>query len=471
MTDLLQRIDRSIQHRDLLPDGENLLVGVSGGLDSMVLLCALKTLSSRHRWRLAIAHFNHQLRGRASDADEAFVRKTAAALKLPLVVGRHDVKAFARRSRLSVEMAARKLRHEFFARTARDRRTKTIALAHHADDQVELFFIRLLRGAGVDGLAGMKWRSPSAVDPAISLIRPLLDVRKAELAAFAQGQEIRFREDATNRANDFLRNRIRNELLPLLEKKYQPAMTAVVLRLMEILGAESDFVRDVTHLCSRPDDAAQIEGKKRRQPESPDGFDRWPVAIQRRVLQTHLSRAGVASDFDLIETLRLAPDVPVDIGANLSVTRGREGRVQLRERATVSFDPTAMRVSLDRSGKILFDGTLIQWRMSPRTLPFKEGREMFDADRVGAGIVLRHWRAGDRFQPIGLASAKKLQDLFMDAKVPREERHQRIIATTAAGEIFWVEGLRMAERFKVGPKTTRRLIWAWRRNSRRFADV
>jgi len=139
-------------------------------------------------------------------------------------------------------MAARKLRHEFLARTAAQHHFPVIALAHHADDQVELFFLRLLRGTGGEGIAGMKPRSPSPADPAITLVRPLLDCAKTEFLAFVREHKIAFRDDATNASPDFLRNRIRHELLPLLRKNYQPGLDKTVLRLMEIVGAEADFV-------------------------------------------------------------------------------------------------------------------------------------------------------------------------------------------------------------------------------------
>src|ERR1700677_1896922 len=187
----------------------NILVAVSGGVDSMVLLHLLKALSVERRWKLTVAHFNHRLRGRASDADEVFVRKTAKGMKLPFVSKRADVKRFARESKLSIEMAARKLRHEFLAEVARACKIKTIALAPHAADQVELFFLRLLRGAGGSGLAGMNWRSPSPADRSISLVRPLLDLSKTELEQYARENRIRHCEDATNLEPDFLRNRIR----------------------------------------------------------------------------------------------------------------------------------------------------------------------------------------------------------------------------------------------------------------------
>ena len=170
--------------RRLLPGGEKILVAVSGGADSMVLLHALHALAPLKRWQLRVAHFNHQLRGRASDADEKLVLRAAAKLKLPVVVGRADVKAAAREKRLSIEMAARRLRHEFLSQAARRQGIATIALAHHADDQVELFFLRLLRGTGGEGVAGMKWHSPSFVDKKIALVRPLLDCSKEALLEF-----------------------------------------------------------------------------------------------------------------------------------------------------------------------------------------------------------------------------------------------------------------------------------------------
>src|ERR1017187_5417297 len=243
--EFLQRVETEIQFRRLLPRGQNILIAVSGGLDSMALLHALKKISGRHRWQLVVAHFNHRLRGRASDADEKLVRKAAAAMKLRVVAESADVKAFAAKSKLSLEMAARKLRHEFLARAARKQKIKTIALAHHADDQVELFFLRLLRGAGGEGLAGMKWRSPSPADKTISLVRPLLGFSKTELAEFGRENKIRFRDDATNYSSDFMRNRIRNELLPLLRKNYQPGLDKAVMRLMEIVGAESEFAGEL----------------------------------------------------------------------------------------------------------------------------------------------------------------------------------------------------------------------------------
>ncbi len=159
--------------RKLLRRGQAILVAVSGGLDSMVLLHVLHELSLKNGWRLTIAHLNHQLRGRHSDADERLVWQSAKELRLPIRIGCADVRRFARGHNLSVEMAARKLRHDFLARVATQRKISTVALAHHADDQLELFFLRLFRGSGGEGLAGMKWRNHSPANRKIELVRPL----------------------------------------------------------------------------------------------------------------------------------------------------------------------------------------------------------------------------------------------------------------------------------------------------------
>ena len=438
----------------------------------MVLLHALNSLAQENRWQLSVAHFNHQLRGKAGDADENLVRRTTKKLRLKFFGATADVETFAAQSKLSIEMAARKLRHEFLARTAAAQKIRIIALAHHADDQVELFFLRLLRGAGSEGLAGMKWKSPSPADQKITLIRPLLGCAKSELLAFAREHKIKFREDTSNASSDFLRNRIRHELLPLLRRKYQPGLDRNILRVMEIIGAEAKFAVAAAqswakNICRSRGDETQTKNKL----ETPHGitckFMELPVAIQRKVLQQQLAEAGVPVDFALIEQLRVVAGKWVSVSSEVSITRNDDGRIEFRRKMPTQFDPWEIRLKLPRrAGQVTFDGKKINWKILPQKKflrpTAKNGLEFFDADRVGDEITLRHWRAGDRFQPIGLKSAVKLQDLLVNAKIPAARRRELILAATAVGEIFWVEGLRMGERFKLTPATKRQLFWRWR---------
>jgi tRNA(Ile)-lysidine synthase len=422
----------------------------------MVLLHLLAQLAPTRRWRLTVAHFNHQLRGRASDADERLVERTAKRLGLPFVVGRADVRAHALTNGTSIEMAARELRHRFLARTAARREIRIVALAHHADDQVELFFLRLLRGAGTEGLAGMKWRNSSPANSRITLARPLLAESKATLAAWAVREKITFRKDATNAQMDIRRNRIRHELIPLLTGKYQPALVPVILRQMDILAADADFVNQAA--------------RKWLSAKQPPKFNSLPVALQRSGLQLQLAQKGVVANFELIEQIRAFKDRPVAVDADRVVLRDAAGRVRLEAVHKPAFGGGRSRRRLaGQAGEILFDNVRFRWKIgrpgagTVNASKNAANTEHFDADKVGKVIGLRHWRPGDRFQPIGMAGGVKLQDLFTNRKIPRAERHRLVVATTAAGELFWVEGLRMAERFKLDKSTVRRLQWFWER--------
>jgi tRNA(Ile)-lysidine synthase len=456
VSNLLNRVEESIRAKKLFREGEAILIAVSGGLDSMVLLHLLARLAPAHRWVPAVAHFNHQLRGRSSDADQRFVESAAKQLGLPFIAGRADVCAHASAQGDSIEMAARELRHKFFAQTALRRKIGVIALAHHADDQVELFFLRLLRGAGVEGLAGMKWRNPSPANSQVTLARPLLAESKAALQAWAAREKIRFREDATNALLDIRRNRIRHELLPLLAGKYQPALTQVILRQMDIFEADAEFVNQ----------AAQRWLKSKRPPK----FEKLPAAVQRGCLQLQLVQKGVLANFDLIEQIRALANRPFAIHAEKSVLRDAAGRVQVQPTWKPGFSNRQTRRQLTgRAGEFVFDNVRIAWEIGPlaagtvRAIKYGVNSEQFDADKVGHAIRLRHWRPGDRFQPIGMAGRVKLQDLFTNRKIPRAERRGLVVATTAGGELFWVEGLRLAERFKLDKSTVRGLKWRWER--------
>jgi tRNA(Ile)-lysidine synthase len=452
---LLERFEHSIKARGLFRRGQKMLVAVSGGADSMALLHLLQALVPKYDWQLTVAHFNHQLRGRSSNADERLVRQTARKLGLPFVGGRADVRKCARVRKLSVEMAARKSRHAFLARTAKRLRIPSVATAHHADDQVELFFLRLLRGGGGAGLAGMKWKNPSPADPEIELVRPLLNLAKTLLLKYAVENKIQYREDTSNTAIDFERNRIRHELLPLLRRKYQPALDRVVLRIMELAGAEAEFVGQTA--------AQWLEGKDARP------FEELALAVQRRCIQFQLQRRNILVDYDLVEHLRTKPGNSIKVSPELAVIAGNDGKLTFQESKPVAvFQPARRDVVLGgKSGEIVFGGLKIRWHTASEIIRGvskpRAGCEQFDADRVGPVILLRHWRPGDRFQPIGMSSPVKLQDLFTNRKIPRAERHGLVVAQNGDGELFWVEKLRISERFKLSDGTNRRLQWQWKK--------
>jgi tRNA(Ile)-lysidine synthase len=491
-------VEETIRRHGLLPADEAIVVGVSGGVDSTVLLHLLAELSGRFHWRLTVAHLDHQLRGASSRADARLAERLAGDFGLPFVLERAEVRAFAAAHGLSLEMAARDLRHDFLARTAQSCGAGRICLAHHADDQLELFFLRLLRGTGGEGLGGMKWENPSPADGQLTLVRPLLDLSKAEIYRYARLKRIAFREDLTNSSKDILRNRIRHELLPLLRRSYQVGIDQTILRTMDITGAEADFVtasaRDWLRgkLGWRPSGAgkdtnisgAESPWKARGGSLQKLDFELLPPSLQRRVLHLQILELGLAPDFDLVEKLRSKPNKVVSRAARIlygtstgdaesppvrtALVRDESGAVKLRGERPPPFCQDSRPWHLNGGvGEIEFQGVKFGWRVTSRkpTSRLRTGSkcEWFDADLVGSPILLRHWQPGDRFEPIGLRRKVKLQDIFTNQKVPRDRRRELILATSHLGEIFWIEDLRISERFKLTRRTKRYLQWTWER--------
>jgi tRNA(Ile)-lysidine synthase len=442
--DLVARMERNIADRALLRPGAAVLIGVSGGVDSMVLLHGFQKLAASNGYSLAVAHFNHQLRGAESDGDEEFVRNAADARRLPFHAGKGDVAGHARTARISIEMAARKLRHDFLLETARKLNCGAIALGHHADDQAETFWMRLLRGDAGIGLAGMRWKRSAGDQPVIELIRPMLSISRAEIESFATAEQIQFREDSSNSELLYQRNRLRHEVLPALEK-YQPELRAISTRTAELLGAEKEFI-------------SGLAARWLSEPKEP--FQTLHPALQREVIRLQLLALSVRPTFDLIDRLRLSTTI---ISHGLRLRRADSGIIEVESRESIEFSESARSIRLGVAGSVIFDSVEVAWDRATVRGPAASGTEYFDAAKIGHQIVLRHWQPGDRMHPAGANGTAKLQDLFTNLKVPASERRRRIVAVSEKGEIFWAEGLRISEEAKVTASTETILRWKWRR--------
>ena len=238
MADLLKQIES--EAAELFPVKSSILVAVSGGLDSMILLHSLDAISRKFRWRIAVAHFNHLLRGAESDADQCFVSKFSEQLKLKITLGDwvKDPKLIKEHG---LEMAARESRYEFLGKAAKKHRCKYIATAHHADDQVENFLWRLMRGAGGKGLGGIQPLSGMKTDKNIMLARPLLNFSKNDLLYYARTSSVPFREDSTNTNTKYLRNKIRRRLVPYLKRHYSLKLESSILQSQNLVRTEADY--------------------------------------------------------------------------------------------------------------------------------------------------------------------------------------------------------------------------------------
>jgi tRNA(Ile)-lysidine synthase len=417
--------------------GEALLVGVSGGPDSVALLSALVELG----WRPHVCHLNHQLRGADSDADAEFVRQLATQYSLPSTIEACTV--------APDEDSARRARQEFFGRVAERTGLKKLVLAHTADDQVETFLLRLLRGAGVPGLVGI-W--PERQLGTLRVIRPLLKVRRLEIMEYLAAKQLSYREDKSNADTRFTRNRIRHELLPLLEREYNPAIRDVLLNTAEILRDEDFYL--LRHVAQRfymaacQNDAVNVKT-----------LATYPTAIQRRVLRFWLggdSENGLSFTFDQIEAVRHAalgdaPSAAIDLPDDLVVYREYEWLQKARRK---DLEPVKGNWPLSLLGDTVIRELGVRFVLeggdeSPHP------KECFDADALGEGLFVRTWENGDRFQPLGMSETKKLQDFFVDEKVPRLKRGRVPLVCAADGRIAWVVGHRIAEPFKVRDDTRR----------------
>ncbi|MEP7013807.1 MAG: tRNA lysidine(34) synthetase TilS [Verrucomicrobiota bacterium] len=279
------------------PPNGRYLIGVSGGRDSVALLYYLVDLGFK---KLVVCHLNHQLRGRSSDADARFVEKLADKYDLDVERGSTNVGALAKKKKMSIETAGREARYSFFAKVAKRRRCRTIFLAHHADDLVETFLINLFRGAGTTGLAAMREVSTRLVnDVELTIVRPLLSIRRDDIDKYVRKHRIKFRDDASNKNLEPTRNRIRRQVIPYVERTLGRNIRQNIWRTATIVAEEESFFE--TLLPKKLSHPVALALKPLR---------KMPLAMQRRMLQKWL-RDGKVTDvgFDLIERVRALADV------------------------------------------------------------------------------------------------------------------------------------------------------------------
>jgi tRNA(Ile)-lysidine synthase len=431
----------------MVAPGGRVLVALSGGPDSVALLHLLRELEARGELIVAgVAHLNHGLRGAAADADERFCRELAAELGLAAEIGRENVGAIARAGHRSIEDAARAARYAFLEAAADRLKADAIAVGHSLDDQAETFLLRLLRGAGPRGLAGIRPRAGR-------VIRPLLEISRQQLRDYATERRLAFREDETNADVTIPRNRIRHDLIPILTR-FSPAVVEVLAREAEIARQDEDFLsRAAIDLAS-----TVVLVTKRGIEVDAAGVRAMHPALASRVVRGALDRAapGQFIGHDHIRAV-LALAVAAE-GASVSVpgtTVRREGqRLVFAGSDAASIEPFAnsFHVPLSIPGEVALPG----WTVSAHAGGGKDAVEFSSAAVAvkGAGLKLplavRNRRPGDRFRPLGMGGRRrKLQDFLVDRKVSRIERDTLPLVVDSDDRIVWVVGLSVAEDFRV----------------------
>lgn len=410
------------------------LLAVSGGIDSMVMAHAMHSL----KWVQGIAHCNFQLRGKESDEDESFVREWAKKHGIPFYLQRFETERHALLQGISLQMAARELRYNWFKELCSQYGYTQVAIAHHLDDQAETFFINLARGSGIKGLAGI----PVKQDV---FIRPLLFATRAEIEEYARRSGINWREDSSNSTEKYLRNKIRHRLIPLLESIY-PGATENLLQSMKKLGNSyqicsqrlREFINDVA------------ANKKGITGISIPRLYHWPDA--KNLLTEYLASFHFHSDtIDAIYTNLNAQSGKIFCSSSHRIIKDREN-LYIEE----IQEPDNIEYAIEEGIRSLTFPVNMKFISFPKPrgylLPDSPLVASLDYDKIQFPLVLRKWKTGDAFYPLGMKGRKKVSDFFTDKKVPIPFKKQ-IWLLTSAGEIVWIVGYRIDHRYRITEKT------------------
>ena len=446
-----------LRENQMIFDSYHVLVAVSGGMDSIVLLHLFCLIRVPYHLRLSVIHMNHQLRGEEAELDELFVQAVCREKQLPFYSAQFKVRAYAERHRLSLEEAGRHLRFMFFETIRRQIGAHVIALAHHADDQAETILMNLFRGSGLRGLSGI-----SSVRGRI--IHPLLFATRAEIEIWSKEQKLTYRDDRSNNDRRYRRNAIRWDILVALKQIYGPSIVATINRAgaaareVETLIGESAEQAIRCNVLVYENHEFILDIPK---------FLGYFISIQKELL--------------MVAIRILRPKAPFvnfhEIDRCMALARAKTGRIELADRLEIIRASDQMFIHRKRSGGEVYRILeLNQWNSIPemhgririsrvnrqKKIVFRKepDLEYIDAACAGQNFVLRSWRAGDHFSPLGMKGEKKLHDFFIDEKVPRHRR-PLIPILEVKGKIVWVVGMRISDHVRLKPTTEQIVQLQW----------
>jgi tRNA(Ile)-lysidine synthase len=432
---VINRFKSFIREHELFKSEERVLLAISGGVDSMVMA----ELFHEAGVVFGFVHCNFKLRGKDSDEDEAFVRSVARSYDIPVFVRSFDTQEYAASNNVSVQMAARELRYDFFEEIAQAHNYQHIATAHHLDDQTETFFINLLRGCGIAGLHGIKARKGR-------IIRPLLFATRKEIEAYARGNEIKYRIDHTNEEKKYIRNKIRHEVIPSLTEinpDFQQEMDRNISRLRDV---ENIYRREIERLrasiMERNDKTCLLDIKKLKK-----------LQPLQTILFEMISEYGFRES-DTENILSALDGIPgkTFYSENFRLLIDRE-MIIIEERLDEERPAEAYYIAdTERFLSVPFRAGIKVLSAVGYQIPNDKNTASLDYNKLQFPLHVRRWKTGDFFFPLGMQNRKKLSDLFVDLKYSRFQKENAWVMCSD-DDIVWVVGERIDNRYKVDQKT------------------
>lgn len=454
---LLQRVRAFIEEENLLEPGSSVLVGASGGVDSVVLLLLLGRLG----FAVQAAHVNYGLR-KGADEDESFMRSLCEERDIPLHIAHCDARARSEGGSLSIQAAAREQRYRYFERVASDLSVEHVAVGHHLDDQAETVLLNLFRGSGPEGLAGMPLRRRLAEDSNVWLVRPLLCAHRKEVADWARGQGLSWRRDPSNKDTKYRRGALRSDIIPAIEEHFGEAVMGNVAhagRLMREYVETSwqlELLERFESIACEEDAGGSLDL---------DGLEASPAVWQRRLLLEALRRWIPEAPQRKSMAEALAELITSQPGRRLELDHG----TVWRERHQMTFRPDVPGEARQPSAGTVGPGETIQLQAGSitveetETVPARleatpDHIAYLDTRHLTYPLTVRPWEAGDRFQPLGMDRHKKVSDFLTDVKVPPSQR-DAVLVVCGGDQIVWVAGYRISDTVRV------------RSDSRRLAKI
>jgi tRNA(Ile)-lysidine synthase len=448
---MINKIRQTIEKYNLLDKGDRVVVALSGGPDSTALLVILTQIAEEIGFNLIAAHINHGLRAEESDEDEKYSRELSEKMGVAFVS--HKIDKTGVEKGVSPEDYYRRQRYSFLNKVAKEQRAKKIALGHNLQDQAETVLLNLLRGSGLEGLKGILPMRDG------KFIRPLIEVSRREIISFLNAAGIQYRQDSSNESKQYLRNKIRGELIPYIKEKFNPKIEENLAQTAEILRNEDEFIRQyVLEAMESP----YIQRQKNLISLNIAYINKLPQAIRLRFFKALLESLNPEKNgfsFIHIKSLENLAQMQesgkrISLPSDIAARREYDNLILERKKACPKRIEYEYTMKIPGSINIQERNLTIRLQITNRDyIDFgSENKVYIDLDKISLPLILRNRRDGDWFQPLGMKGRKKIKTLFIDRKIPRNERDVIMLIADQIS-VVWIEKMHLNDRVKIAKET------------------